>query len=101
MGWIQDSWHGVTNVGSSTWIAWAAWAAIALAVVTLVFTNSQITRNRRASLSGRRALAVFRIKKIGILLVASFAFIKFTASGCSSLSLRTEPKNPSIFMSAR
>lgn len=41
MGWIQDSWHGVTHVGSSTWIAWAAWAAIALAVVTLVFTNRQ------------------------------------------------------------
>ena len=46
MGWIQDSWHGVTDVGSSTWIAWAAWAAIALAVATLVFTNSQINRNQ-------------------------------------------------------
>jgi hypothetical protein len=47
MGWIQDSWHGVTNVGSSTWLAWAAWAAIALGVVALVFTNRQINRNRR------------------------------------------------------
>jgi hypothetical protein len=46
MGWIQDSWHGVTNVGSSTWLAWAAWAAIALGVVALVFTNRQINRNR-------------------------------------------------------
>ena len=47
MGWIQGSWHGFTNVGSSTWIAWAAWAAIAIAVITLFFTNHQITRNRR------------------------------------------------------
>lgn len=47
MGWIQGSWSGVNNVESSTWIAWAAWAAIALAVVTLVFTNHQISRNRR------------------------------------------------------
>jgi len=49
MGWIQGSWHGVTNVESSTWIAWAAWAAIALAIVTLVFTNHQINRNRRVA----------------------------------------------------
>ncbi|OBI38618.1 hypothetical protein A5708_00495 [Mycobacterium colombiense] len=49
MGWIQDSWHDVTHVGSSTWIAWAAWAAIVLAIVTLIFTNSQINRNRRAA----------------------------------------------------
>jgi hypothetical protein len=49
MGWIQDSWHGITNVGSSTWLAWAAWAAIALGVVALVFTNRQINRNRRSA----------------------------------------------------
>lgn len=47
MGWIQDSWHGVTDVGSSTWLAWAAWAAIALGVVALVFANRQISRGRR------------------------------------------------------
>ncbi|OMC20590.1 hypothetical protein A5747_17830 [Mycobacterium sp. IS-836] len=47
MGWIQDSWHGVTDVGSSTWLAWAAWAAIALGVVALVFANRQINRSRR------------------------------------------------------
>ena len=47
MGWIQDSWHGVTYVGSSTWLAWAAWAAIALGVVALVFANRQINRNRQ------------------------------------------------------
>ncbi|BBZ45879.1 hypothetical protein MPRM_31600 [Mycobacterium parmense] len=47
MGWIRDSWHEVTHVGSSTWIAWAAWAAIVLAVITLVFTNRQIARNRQ------------------------------------------------------
>jgi hypothetical protein len=47
MGWIQDSWREVTNVGSGTWLAWAAWAAIALGVVALVFTNRQINRNRR------------------------------------------------------
>jgi hypothetical protein len=47
MGWIQGSWHGVTNVESSTWLVWAAWAAIALGIVALVFTNHQIARNRR------------------------------------------------------
>ncbi len=47
MGWIQGSWHGVAEVGSSTWLAWAAWAALALGVVALVFTNAQIKRNRR------------------------------------------------------
>ncbi|BBX65229.1 hypothetical protein MSAS_44030 [Mycobacterium saskatchewanense] len=46
MGWIQDSWHGVTNVGSSTWLAWAAWAAIALGIIALVFTNRQLNRHR-------------------------------------------------------
>ena len=47
MGWIQGGWHGVSNVDSSTWIALAAWVAIVVAVVTLIFTNHQITRNRR------------------------------------------------------
>ncbi|MCV7409557.1 hypothetical protein [Mycobacterium florentinum] len=47
MGWIQGSWHGVTDIESSTWLAWAAWAAIALGVIALVFTNHQIGRNRR------------------------------------------------------
>jgi hypothetical protein len=47
MGWVQGSWNGVTEVGSSTWLAWAAWAALALGVVALVFTNHQIQRNRQ------------------------------------------------------
>jgi hypothetical protein len=47
MGWIQGSWHGVTEVGSGTWLAWAAWAALALGVVALLFTNHQIQRNRQ------------------------------------------------------
>jgi hypothetical protein len=47
MGWVQDSWHRVAEVGSSTWLAWAAWAALALGVVALVFTNAQIKRNRK------------------------------------------------------
>lgn len=47
MGWIQDSWRGVTEVGSSTWLAWAAWALLALGVIALIFTNVQIKRNRR------------------------------------------------------
>jgi hypothetical protein len=47
MGWIQGSWQGVTEVGSSTWLAWAAWAALALGVVALLFTNHQIQRNRQ------------------------------------------------------
>jgi hypothetical protein len=47
MGWIQGGWHGVTNVGSSTWLAWAAWAAILLGAVALIFTNRQLRLNRR------------------------------------------------------
>jgi hypothetical protein len=47
MGWIQDSWHGVTTVGSSTWLAWAAWAAIALGVVALVVTYRQLSSTRQ------------------------------------------------------
>jgi hypothetical protein len=47
MGWIQDSWRGATEVGSSTWLAWAAWGALALGIVALVFANAQIRRNRR------------------------------------------------------
>ena len=50
MGWIQnDAWHGVTNVGSSTWLAWAAWAAILLGVVALFFTSRQLNLNRRSA----------------------------------------------------
>lgn len=47
MGWIQGGWYGVTQVGSSTWLAWAAWAALALGVVALIFANRQIQHNRR------------------------------------------------------
>ena len=47
MGWIQRSWHGVTNVGSGTWMVLAAWAAILLGVFALVFANRQIKHNRR------------------------------------------------------
>ena len=47
MGWIQSGWHGVTNVGSGTWMVWAAWAAILLGVFALVFANRQIKHNRR------------------------------------------------------
>jgi hypothetical protein len=50
MGWIQnDAWHGVTNVGSSTWLAWAAWAAILLGLVALFFTSRQLNLNRRSA----------------------------------------------------
>src|SRR6201996_8191759 len=60
MGWIQDSWHGVTHIASSTWIAWAAWAAIVIAVVTLVFMNRQIARNRQlAAEQTRPQVAMF------------------------------------------
>ena len=47
MGWIQSGWHGVTNVGSGTWMVWAAWAAVLLGIVALVFANRQIKLNRR------------------------------------------------------
>src|SRR6201998_49748 len=47
MGWIQSGWHGVTNVGSRTWLVWAGGAAILLGIVALVFTNRQIKLNRR------------------------------------------------------
>jgi hypothetical protein len=47
MGWVQSGWHGVTNVGSSTWLAWAAWAAILLGILALLFTNRQLRLNRR------------------------------------------------------
>jgi hypothetical protein len=47
MGWIQGGWHGITNVGSSTWLASAAWAAVLVAVAALIFTNRQIKLNRR------------------------------------------------------
>jgi hypothetical protein len=29
IGWIRESWHGVTGAGSGTWLAWAAWVALA------------------------------------------------------------------------
>lgn len=46
-GWIQGTWHGVTNVESSTWLAWAAWAAIVLGVIALIVINHQLGRSRR------------------------------------------------------
>lgn len=54
MGWVQGSWYGVTNIGSSTWLAWAAWTAIALGVVALVFANRQINRNRQLAAAQTR-----------------------------------------------
>ncbi|CPR11854.1 hypothetical protein BN971_03144 [Mycobacterium bohemicum DSM 44277] len=47
MGWAQDGWREITDVGSSTWLAWAAWAAIALGIIALALTNRQLNRNRR------------------------------------------------------
>jgi hypothetical protein len=49
MGWVQGTWHDVTNIESGTWLAWAAWAALALGVVALLYANHQIQRNRRAA----------------------------------------------------
>src|SRR5947209_1996080 len=49
MGWIQDSWHGVTTIGSSTWLALAAWAAIALGVIALIVLSRQLNRHRRVA----------------------------------------------------
>jgi hypothetical protein len=43
----------------------------------------RIILSRHASLAGPRAIALFRIKKIGTLSVATCAFIKFTPNGCS------------------
>jgi hypothetical protein len=60
MGWIQRGWHGVTSVGSGTWLVWAAWAAILLGVVALLFANRQIKLNRRlAAQQTRPNVAVF------------------------------------------
>ena len=42
-----------------------------------------IIQSRRASLLGPHAIALSRIKRIGILSAALFAFIKFTANRCS------------------
>jgi hypothetical protein len=47
MGWVQGSWQGATEFGSSAWLVWSVWAALALGVVALVFTNHQIQRNRQ------------------------------------------------------
>jgi len=54
MGWIRGGWHGITNVGSSTWLAWAAWAAILLGVVALLFINRQFKLNRRLAVEQTR-----------------------------------------------
>ncbi|HTQ22677.1 hypothetical protein [Mycobacterium sp.] len=47
MGWVQGSWQGATEFGSSAWLVWSVWAALALGVVALLFTNHQIQRNRQ------------------------------------------------------
>ncbi|QNI05651.1 hypothetical protein GAN17_04610 [Mycobacterium kubicae] len=46
MGWLQNTWHGITNADPATWLAWAAWGALALGIVALVFTHRQLQRNR-------------------------------------------------------
>ncbi len=47
MGWVQGSWQGATEFGSSGWLMWSVWAALALGVIALLFTNHQIQRNRQ------------------------------------------------------
>jgi hypothetical protein len=47
MGWVQGSWQGATEFGSSAWLVWSVWVALALGIVALVFTNHQIQRNRQ------------------------------------------------------
>src|SRR3989441_8308844 len=51
--------------------------------LTAISFTTPIIQNRRVSSPGPPATVLSHIKKIGISLAASFAFIKFTASGCS------------------
>ena len=51
--------------------------------LTVISFTTLIIRNRRVSSPGPPAIVLSHIKKIGISSAASFAFIKFTASGCS------------------
>src|SRR6266581_5804902 len=51
--------------------------------LTVILFTTPIIRNRRVSSPGPPATVLSHIKKIGISSAASFAFIKFTASGCS------------------
>src|SRR5207237_10400268 len=51
--------------------------------LTAISFTTPIIQNRRVSSPGPPATVLSHIKKIGISLVASFAFIKFTASGFS------------------
>jgi hypothetical protein len=46
MEWVQGSWQWATKFGSNTWLMWSVWAVLALGVVTLIFANHQIRRNR-------------------------------------------------------
>src|SRR6266699_6474578 len=50
---------------------------------TVTSFTTPIIQNHRVSSLGSRVLVFLLIKRIGISSAASFAFIKFTASGCS------------------
>ena len=46
VGWIEDRWHALTDVGSGTWLAIAVWVAVALGLVALVYAHRQLKRSR-------------------------------------------------------
>jgi hypothetical protein len=54
VGWIEDRWHDVTNLGSGTWLAIALWLAVALGLVALIYTHRQLKRNRELRLAETR-----------------------------------------------
>src|SRR5438876_6582096 len=72
-------------VSASITRSWSTNENLPLRMVELtgISLTTPIIRNRRVSSPGPPATVLSHIKKIGISSAASFAFIKFTASGCS------------------
>src|SRR5205809_6721268 len=87
--WLAASYSSVFSqlilVSASITRSWSTNETLLLRMTELnVFSfTTQITRKRRVSSPGPPAIVLSHIKKIGISSAASFAFIKFTASGCS------------------
>jgi hypothetical protein len=54
VGWIEDRWQDLINIGSGTWLAIAMWAAVVLGLAALIYAHRQLKRTRALKLEETR-----------------------------------------------
>ncbi len=54
MGWIDDRWHELTDLGATAWLGIALWAIVAVALTALAYVSHHLARTREMSFEDNR-----------------------------------------------